>query len=117
MDHRRNPEAGDVRQASSVPAAAAKGVARLESIANKAFCCRAALAGMLARLEGPAGSREPTTAEAAVLDSATVCREASAIPQGGCRRGKGGEARRRPAAASPEPSHRRDGPVRLPAGT
>jgi hypothetical protein len=34
LDHRRNPEAGAVRQAS-VPAAAAKGVARLKSTAAR----------------------------------------------------------------------------------
>src|SRR6266496_2380172 len=68
MDHQNNPVA-----------AAAMGVERLESAAHLAFCRLAALTGMLARLEGLGGSREPEAGEAVALDAATVCREAKVL--------------------------------------
>jgi hypothetical protein len=79
MDHRQSPEADRVARARALVAAAAKGVARLESEANQAFCRLTALAGMLRRLEELAGSRVPEAAEAAALDIATVCREAKVL--------------------------------------
>jgi hypothetical protein len=79
MDHRRNPEADPVAQARALLAAAGEGVRRLEGAAQQAFCRLAALAGMLARLEGLAGSPEPEAAEAAALDAAMLCREAEVL--------------------------------------
>jgi hypothetical protein len=79
MDQRHGPETDRVARARALVAAAAKGVARLESAANQAFCRLAALAGMLNRLEKLTGSRVPEAAEAAALDVATVCREAKVL--------------------------------------
>jgi hypothetical protein len=79
MDHQNNPDAACVARARALIAAAAIGVERLESAANLAFFGLAALTGMLARLEGLGGSREPEAGEAAALDAATVCREAKVL--------------------------------------
>jgi hypothetical protein len=78
-DYRRISEPDLVAQARALLAAAGEGVRRLEGAAQQAFCRLAALAGMLARLEGLAGSHEPEDAEAAALDAATVCREAEIL--------------------------------------
>jgi hypothetical protein len=90
MDHRRNQQADRVAQARALLAAAARGVNQLEGAANQAFCRLAALKGMLARLEALAGSGEPNAAEAAELDAATVCREATALVHALAARGTGG---------------------------
>ena len=79
MDERRNSKPDPVAQARALLAAAGEGVRRLEGAAHEAFCRLAALAGILARLEGLAGSHEPEAAEAAALDAATVCREAEVL--------------------------------------
>jgi hypothetical protein len=79
MDSRRNLEPGPVAQARALLAAAGEGVRRLGGAAHQAFCRLAALAGLLTRLEGLAGSHEPEAAEAAALDAATVCREAEIL--------------------------------------
>jgi hypothetical protein len=79
MDHRRNPGPDPVAQARALLAVAGEGVRRLEGAADQAFCRLAALAGMLARLEGLAGSPEPEAAEAAALDAAMLCREAEVL--------------------------------------
>ena len=79
MNHRQGPEADRVAQARELLAAATKGVEQLESAATQAFCRLAALAGLLARLEGLAVSDAPEAAEAAALDAATLCREANAL--------------------------------------
>ena len=90
MDHRRSPEPNAVAQARALLAAAGEGVQRLEGAAQQAFCRLAALAGMMARLEELAGSHEPEAAEAAALDAATVCREATALVHALAARGTGG---------------------------
>lgn len=79
MDHQNTPETACVARARTLLAAAAMGVERLESAANQAFCRLAALAGLLARLEGLGASREPEASEAAALDVATLCREATVL--------------------------------------
>jgi hypothetical protein len=79
MDHPHCPEDDRVARARALVAAAAEGVARLESTANQAFCRLAALAGMLNRIQELARSHVPDAAEAAALDAATVCREATAL--------------------------------------
>jgi hypothetical protein len=79
MDHQNNPDAACVARARALVAAAARGVERLESAANRAFFRVAALTEMLARLEGLGESGEPEAGEAAALDAATVCREAKAL--------------------------------------
>jgi hypothetical protein len=76
MDHRRNPEPDPVSQAQALLAAAEERVPRLEDAAHQAFGRLAALAGMLARLEGLTESHEPEAAEAAALDADMVCHEA-----------------------------------------
>jgi hypothetical protein len=79
MDRQNNPDGAGVARARALLAAAALGVERLQSAADQAFCRLAALAGLLARLEGPGGSGEPGAGEAAALDAATVCREAEVL--------------------------------------
>jgi hypothetical protein len=79
MDNRNNPDADYVARARALIAKAAKGVERLEDVASQAFCRLAALTGMLARLEELARSRDPEAVEAAVLDAATVRREAEVL--------------------------------------
>jgi hypothetical protein len=79
MDQQNNPEAAHVARARALLAAAAVGVERLESAASEAFCRLAALTGMLARLEGRAGPQGPEAREAAALDVATLCREATVL--------------------------------------
>jgi hypothetical protein len=77
MDDQHNPDAGCVAVARALIAKAAKGVEQIEDIAGTAFCRLAALAGMLARLEKPAGSRDPDAVDAAEIDAVTLCREAN----------------------------------------
>jgi hypothetical protein len=96
MHYRRNPWPDGVAQARALLAAAAEGVEQLESAAHQAFCRLAALAGLLARHEKPAGSHEPEAVEARALDAATVCREAEVLlryVRGGwtCSGGRGAE--------------------------
>jgi hypothetical protein len=79
MDYQNNPDAACVARARALLAAAARGVSRLESEANLAFFRVAALAEMLARLEGLGGSGERKVGEAVALDAAMVCREAKAL--------------------------------------
>jgi hypothetical protein len=79
MDYRRISESDPLVQARTLLAAAGEGVQRLEDAAHQAFCRMAALAGILARMERLAGSREPEAAEAAALDAAVVCREAEIL--------------------------------------
>jgi hypothetical protein len=71
MDHQNNPDAACVALARALVAAAAIGVERLESAANRAFFRVAALTEMLDRLEELGGAAAP--------DAATVCREAKAL--------------------------------------
>jgi hypothetical protein len=82
MDHQNNTDAACVAWARVLLAAAAIGVERLQSAANAAnlaSCRLATLRGMLARLEGRGGSREPEAGEAAVVDAATICRAAKVL--------------------------------------
>jgi len=79
MNHQINPDAACVARARTLLAAAAIGVERLESAASQAFCRLAALTGVLARLDGLNGSRQPEAVEAAALDAATLCREAAVL--------------------------------------
>jgi hypothetical protein len=76
MDYQYHPDADCVARARTLIAKAAKGVEQMEDVASQAFCRLAALMGMLARLEEPAGSCDPEAVEAAGLDAATLCREA-----------------------------------------
>jgi hypothetical protein len=79
MNDRHDPDSDCVARARTLMAKAARGVERMEDVASQAFCRLAALTGMLARLEELATSRDPDAAEAAELDSATVCREAKVL--------------------------------------
>jgi len=79
MNDRHNLDADCVARARNLMARAAKGVEQLENVASQAFHRLTALAGLLARLEELARSRDPEATEAAVLDAATVCREAEAL--------------------------------------
>ncbi|HMF12827.1 MAG TPA: hypothetical protein VKE94_10990 [Gemmataceae bacterium] len=79
MDDRHDPDADYVVRARTWIARAAKGVEALEEVAGQAFCRLTALTGMLARLEELARSRDPEAVEAAMLDAATVRREAMVL--------------------------------------
>jgi hypothetical protein len=79
MDHQNHQEDACVARARALLASAAIGVERLESAANQAFCRLAALTGLLARLERLVASEEPEAGEAAALDAATLCREATLL--------------------------------------
>jgi hypothetical protein len=79
MKHQNNPDAARVARARALVAAAAIGVERLGSAANLASFRLAALTGMLARLQGLDGSREPEAGGAMALDAVTVCREAKVL--------------------------------------
>ena len=79
MDDRYNPDADCVARARNLIARAAKGVEQLENVSGHAFCRLTALAGMLTRLEELAMSSDPEAIEAALLDAATVCREAEVL--------------------------------------
>jgi hypothetical protein len=79
MADQHNPDADCVAQARTLIARAAKGVEQMEDAAGQAFCRLAALVGMLARLEEPAGSCHPEAVDAAGLDAATLCREAKVL--------------------------------------
>ena len=79
MDDRHNPDADCVALARNLIARAATGVEQLENVSGHAFCRLTALAGMLTRLEELAKSSDPEATEAALLDAATVCREAEIL--------------------------------------
>jgi hypothetical protein len=79
MNDRYNPDAECVAQARILIVKAAKGVEQLENEASQAFCRLTALVRLLARLEELARSRDPEAVEAALLDAATVCREAEIL--------------------------------------
>ena len=86
MDHQNNQEDACVARARALLASAAIGVERLESAANQAFCRLAALTGVLARLERLSGSPDPEAGEAAAMDAATLCREATLLLRDMCSR-------------------------------
>jgi hypothetical protein len=79
MAHRNNPEAASLARARKLLDAVAVGIERLESAADLAYYRRAALAEVLARLEGGDGSRESEAGAAAALDGAAVCHEATVL--------------------------------------
>ena len=79
MEEQHNSDADCVARARSLIARAAIGVEQLEKVAGQAFCRLTALLGMLARLEALAQSCDPDDVEAALLDAATVCREAEIL--------------------------------------
>jgi hypothetical protein len=79
MNDRHNPDAECVALARNLIARAALGVEQLENVASQAFCRLTALMSILARLEELARSRDPEDVEAALLDAATVCREAEVL--------------------------------------
>ena len=79
MNDRHNPDADCVARARTLIARAAKDVEQLEDVASQAFCRLTALTGKLARQEELARSCDPEAVEAAVLDAATVCREAEVL--------------------------------------
>jgi hypothetical protein len=79
MNDRHGAVADCVTRARSLVARARRGVEQLESVAGQAFYRLTALAGLLTRLESLARSHEPEAIEAAVLDAATVCREAEVL--------------------------------------
>lgn len=79
MTERQKSDADCVARARSLIARAAIGVEQLENVAGQAFCRLTALMGMLARLEELARSCDPEAVEAALLDTATVCREAEIL--------------------------------------
>jgi hypothetical protein len=72
MADRHNPDADCV----PLIAKEVEGSEQLENAAGQAFCRLTALAGMLARLQELARSRDPEAVEAAVPDAMTVCRDA-----------------------------------------
>jgi hypothetical protein len=79
MDDRHHSDANSVARARKLIALAAEGVEQLENVASQAFCRLTALAGILSRLEEFARSNEPEAVDAALLDAATVCREAEVL--------------------------------------
>jgi hypothetical protein len=79
MHELHNSDADCVARARSLITRAALGVEQLEKVAGQAFCRLTALMGMLARLEDLAQSCDPEDVEAALLDTATVCREAEIL--------------------------------------
>jgi hypothetical protein len=79
MDDQHKPEPDCAARARTLLARAAKGVEQLEDEASQAFSRLIALTGMLARLDELARSHDPEAVEAAVLDAATVCREAGSL--------------------------------------
>jgi hypothetical protein len=79
VNHRQGPGADAGAQARELLAAATRGVEQLESAAAQASYRLAALAGVLARREGPAVPRAPEAAETAALGAAGVCRAANAL--------------------------------------
>jgi hypothetical protein len=76
MNDRDNPDADCVARARNLITQAAKAVEQLENVSSNAFCRLIALAGILTRLEEFARSDDPECIDAALLDAATVCREA-----------------------------------------
>ncbi len=76
MNDRHNPDADCVARARNLITQAAKAVEQLENVSGHAFCRLTALAGILTRLEEFARSSDPECIDAALLDAATVCREA-----------------------------------------
>src|SRR5262245_62037119 len=76
MNDRDDPDADCVAQARNLINQAAKAVEQLENVSGHAFCRLTALAGILTRLEEFARSSDPECVDAALLDAATVCREA-----------------------------------------
>jgi hypothetical protein len=79
MDERNNLDADSVARARDLIARAAKGVEQLENVSGHAFCRLTALVGILTRLEEFARSADPELIDAALLDTATVCREAEVL--------------------------------------
>jgi hypothetical protein len=79
MDHQSSSDADCVAQARNLIARAAKGVEKLENASSHAFCRLTALVGILTRLEEFARSSDPEIIDAALLDAATVCREAEVL--------------------------------------
>jgi hypothetical protein len=102
MDHRRNPETAVIAQARALLAAAVRSVNQLESAAEQAFDCLAALTGqwcpcqdstrasqglhrlaaltgMLSQFEKLAGLHDPLAADVAALYAAAVCKDAQAL--------------------------------------
>jgi hypothetical protein len=103
MDHRRNPESDVIAQARALLAAAVRSVNRLESAAEQAldclaaitgqWCpchnsasdaeqglhCMAALPGILSQFEELAGLHDPHAADVAALYTAAVRQEAQAL--------------------------------------
>ena len=69
------------RDADCVPriARAAEESEQLENVAGQAFCRLTALAGMLARLQELARSRDPEAVKAAVPDALKACRDAEVL--------------------------------------
>ena len=79
MNDRYNPDAACVTRARILLVKAAKGVEQLENEASQAFFRLTALVKLLARLEELARSHDPEDVDAALLDAATVCREAEVL--------------------------------------
>jgi hypothetical protein len=79
MNDRQNPDGDCVARARNLIARAAKEVEHLENVSSNAFCRLTALEGILTRLEEFARSSEPDAIDAALLDAATVCREAEVL--------------------------------------
>ena len=79
MDDPHDSDGDCVARAHTLIARAAKGVEQMEDLAGQAFCRLTALTGTLARLEQLASSHGPEAIKAALLDSATVCREAKVL--------------------------------------
>ena len=79
MDHQSSSDADCVAQARNLIARAAKGVEKLENASSHAFCRLTALVGILTRLEEFARSSDPELIDAALLDTATVFREAEVL--------------------------------------
>ena len=79
MNDRYNPDAACVTRARILLVKAAKGVEQLENEASQAFFRLTALVKLLARLEELARSHDPEDVDAALLDAATVCREAEIL--------------------------------------
>jgi hypothetical protein len=103
MDHRRNPETAVIAKARALLAAAVRSVNQLESAAEQAFDCLAALTGqwcpchhsasdpeqglhrlaaltgMLSQFEEPAGLHDPLAADVAAMFAPAVCQDAQAL--------------------------------------